>query len=159
MSKLTLILKIIISFILMLVLIIFPIIASRYVNLSIDKEILISIEKPVKKVSKDYMNMLNLAEQDFKANEENADSAPKQTVVALWSIKDIQSILVIENKEIIDQNYDLSSKLARNAEILNNNLIIKSEQISILLFYLMISILLIGDIGILLFIWRKELKL
>lgn len=143
----------------MLVLIIFPIIASRYVNLSIDKEILISIEKPVKKVSKDYMNMLNLAEQDFKANEENADSAPKQTVVALWSIKDIQSILVIENKEIIDQNYDLSSKLARNAEILNNNLIIKSEQISILLFYLMISILLIGDIGILLFIWRKELKL
>ena len=49
--------------------------------------------------------------------------------------------------------------MAKNDEVLNNNLIIKGDQISILLFYLLLSILLIGVIAILLFLWKTELKL
>lgn len=133
------IIKIIISVILIAILVIFPIMILRYVNFKADKKMLTVIEK-----SNNYMNMLNLAEQNFNTNEDNADSAPKQTVVALWSIRDTQSILVVENNEMLNQN---------------NNLLIKSDQISVLLFYLIFSILLIGVIAILLFIWKTELKL
>jgi preprotein translocase subunit SecF len=154
------VLKIIISVILIAVLIVFPVIASRHINFKTDKKNLLVIENQTdKKSNNSYALLLNIAEQNFKANEENADSAPKQSVVALWGIRDFQSILANENNEIINQNYDLSYKISKNDEVLNNNLIIKSEQISILLFYLMLSVLLIGVIAILLFIWKTELKL
>lgn len=153
------IIKIIISVILIAILVIFPIAVSKHINFKVDKKMLSAIGNQTKKTSIDYINMLDLAEQNFQANESNADSAPKQTVLALWGIKDIQSILATQNNEIISQNYDLSYKIANNDEVLNNNLIIKSDQVSILLFYLVLSILLIGVIAILLFIWKTELKL
>lgn len=154
------IIKIIISVILVAILVVFPIMVSKYVNFKVDKIVSLDIENSVKEKSNiDYLNMLSLAEQNFQANEENADSAPKQTVLALWALKDTQSILITENNEIINQNYDLSYKLAKNDEVLNSNLITKSNQISIILFYLLLSILLIGSSAILLFIWKTELHL
>lgn len=154
------IIKIIISVILVSILVVFPIMVSKYVNFKVDKTLSLNIENPVKEKSNiDYLNMLSLAEQNFQANEENADSAPKQTVLALWALKDTQSILITESNEMINQNYDFSYKLAKNDEVLNSNLITKSNQISIILFYLLLSILLIGSSAILLFIWKAELHL
>ena len=102
---------------------------------------------------------MDIVEQDFNANEKNADSAPKQTVVALWGIRDTQSILIIENDEIINQNYELSNEIAKYTTALNNNFVLRSNQTSVILFYILLSILIIGVIGVLLFIWKSELKL
>jgi len=149
--------KIIISVILVAVIVVFPFMASKYINFKFDKNLKANIEASISKEKStyDYKNMLDLANLNFEVNEKNADSAPKQSVVALWGIRDMQSILITENSEIINQNYDLSYRMARY----NNNQIIKSNEISIILFYMLLSLLIIIVFGILLFIWRAELKL
>jgi len=151
------IIKIIISVILVAVIVVFPFMASKHINFEFDKNLKANIEAsiPKEKSIYDYKNMLDLANLNFEANEKNADSAPKQSVVALWGIRDMQAILITENSEIINQNYDLSYSMARY----NNNQIIKSNEISIILFYMLLSLLIIIVFGILLFIWRAELKL
>ena len=68
---------------------------------------------------KNYESLLSIADMSYEANEELTDSAPKQTVTALWNVMDKQSIIVNENIDLLNQNYELAEQ--------NDNLIIQNE--------------------------------
>jgi hypothetical protein len=114
----------------------------------------ISIEKI--KPSNDWGTLLSIAQSDFDANEERADSAPKQTVVALWGIRDTQTILILQNENFINQNYEIAKQ---NVNLTDQNAILIeiSKQKNKLLLCLILSVLVFGSLISIINIWKKNI--
>ena len=112
--------KIIISVFLLSVLICIPVFSAKLIDFWISKP---NIEVIGFKISQNtytgyYETLLDLAENAFQENEKIADSAPKQTVAVLWALKDIQSIIVMQNNEIIKNNDESVNQLLKINELL-----------------------------------------
>jgi hypothetical protein len=118
------------------------------------KDNLLTISSEKIKPSEDWGNLKYAAQKSFEANEELADSAPKQTVVALWGIKDNQSIIIMQNENIINQNYEIAKQ---NNNIINQNInfLEVKEKTNKLLLYLIITILFFGATFAGILVWRK----
>ncbi len=118
----------------------------------IDNLLTISSEKI--KPAEDWGTLQYAAQKNFEANEELADSAPKQTVVALWGIKDSQSILIMQNENIINQNYEIA-KQNNNIIKQNSNFFQVKEKTNKLLLFLIITIVFFSTTFAGIMVWKK----
>jgi len=100
-----------------------------------------------------FIELLTETEEIFNANNENADSAPKQTVAALWGVIDIQKLMIMQNIELLNQNYGIAQQndniIMQNAVIINNQ-----NRILTTLILLMATIIVIGTAGVSIAIWK-----
>jgi len=104
--------------------------------------------------SQNYITLLEDSDLRFELNEENADSAPKQTVVALWNIMDKQSIIIMENNDLVNQNYELAKH--NDYLIMQNEILINSKNKNqLILISILISASFIG-LSMVMMPWIKK---
>jgi hypothetical protein len=153
---LKIIIKAILSLVIVIVIVTMPILTSRVISLDVEKQSFLNMDVGLQKSveTSKYSSLLATVLDDFEVNEERADSAPKQTVVALWAIKDIDSISLLANEELLNQ-------INNNFYNLNKNIaeaIVSQNITQVVLFYLLISFLVIAGIFTLFFIWKEEIN-
>jgi len=155
MKKIT---KVVISIIVACLIIAIPIVGISLVSLNKfdERESEFRVDLFKLKPSQNYEISLGEADLRYELNEESADSAPKQTVLALWNIMDKQSLIIMENSDLMNQNYELArhnDNIIMQTEILINN----QNQIQLLLMFLLVSISIIG-LSAILILWSKKAK-
>ena len=155
MKKIT---KVVISIIVACLIITIPIVGISLVSLNKfdERESELRVDLFKLKPSQNYEISLGEADLRYELNEEGADSAPKQTVLALWNIMDKQSLIIMENSDLMNQNYELArhnDNIIMQTEILINN----QNQIQLLLMFLLVSISIIG-LSVILILWSKKAK-
>lgn len=57
------------------------------------------------------LSLLRTAQSDFETNETNADSAPKQQVVAGWAAKDLLSVIGLQNADTMNGLFAINNNL------------------------------------------------
>lgn len=144
-----LVVKIIISAIVVVALVFIPMMVYKSLSKFQDEEAGAELEVNFTKIRSSYNweTLLNIAQKDFELNEDLADSAPKQTVVTLWGIKDKQTILILQNENIINQNYEIAKQNAHLVEI--------QKQTNFLILYIIIAVLFFGTVLAMISLWKK----
>ena len=75
------------------------------------------IASPVSFTGDGRLNLISGALSDFDANNVNADSAPKQQVVAGWATKDLLSVVGLQNAEVISGIEAVNANLVELQEV------------------------------------------
>jgi len=149
--------KLIITILVVIILVIIPIFAAKiiFIDKFNEKNTDFRIDMYKFENGDKYVELLTETEEIFDANNENADSAPKQTVAALWGVIDIQKLMIMQNIEMLNQNYGIAQQndniIMQNAIIINNQ-----NRILITLILLMSTIIVIGTTGVLIVIWKSS---
>jgi len=149
--------KLIITILVVIILIIIPIFTAKiiFIDQFNERDTDFRVDMYKFENGDKYVELLTETEEIFDANNENADSAPKQTVAALWGVIDIQKLMTLQNIEILNQNYGIAQQndniIMQNAIIINNQ-----NRILITIILLMATIIVIGTTGALIVIWKSS---
>jgi hypothetical protein len=148
--------KLIITILVVIILIIIPIFAAKiiFIDQFNERDTDFRVDMYKFENGDKYVELLTAAEERFDVNNENADSAPKQTVAALWGVIDIQKLMILQNIEMLNQNYGIAQQ---NDNIIMQNAIVINNQYKILttLILLMATIVVIGTAGVLIILWKS----
>jgi hypothetical protein len=148
--------KLIITILVVIILIIIPIFAAKiiFIDQFNERDTDFRVDMYKFENGDKYVELLAEAEERFDANNNNAESAPQQTVVGLWGVIDIQKLMTLQNIEILNQNYGIAQQndniIMQNAIIINNQ-----YRILIMLILLMSTIVAIGIAGVLIILWKS----
>ena len=151
--------KLIITILLSIILIVIPIFAAKiiFVDRFNERESEFRVDMYKFENGDIYVQLLSEAEKRFDANDENADSAPKQTVAALWSIMDIQELITLQNVDLLNQNYNIAQQ--NDNIIIQNEIIINNQnKILITLMLSLVTIVVIGIAVVLVLLWKSNYK-
>ena len=149
--------KLIITILISIILIIIPIFAAKiiFVDQFDERDSDFRVDMYKFENGDIYVQLLTEAEERFDANNKNADSAPKQTVVGLWGVIDIQKLMTLQNIELLNQNYGIAQQ--NDNIIMQNEIMINNQnKILIILMFSLVSIVIIGIVIALIILWKPQ---